>query len=423
MLGTSKKMRHIAVLLLRRHIQQNFGTNFCSSRKLVFWKTYLCFSPTSRMVQTCALRYNSRSSYDADEEDDEKKEEMRKEAIQSALSTQTYFNSKHRNKETFEVMLEVFEKANPTKRGLVEFIFAARKHLVEYGVQYDLDIYKKLIKLLPEGKYVAQNVWQAEFSHYPKQQDCIVRLLDDMEKLGLCADKQMIDLLIKRFGRHSDPVRKCSRQIYWVPKFRNANPWPVPFPPITDPFLIAKLAIERICTPDPQSVVSVWQSKSVPEALDETYIVSGQSPTQQELLAKLPKNESIFVEGPLNLWFGKARINYFMLRADTPRRPTQLQDPDDVSNLKNPFLFESSDIVEVPSVHEQEDGTILAVCATGTSSRDSILSWIRLLEIHGNPALSEIPVTFSLKSPKGDVTPVDKDGPVTGDESEKLGDK
>ncbi|KAE8744644.1 hypothetical protein FOCC_FOCC008773 [Frankliniella occidentalis] len=422
LLDTPIKMRHFAILLLRRHIS-TLGTNLVWSRKFELPKKFLC-GPTRRMVQTCAVKFKSNNesfNTEADDEDEEK-EKIRKEAMQSALSTQTYFNSKHRNKETFEVMLEIYEKTNPTKRGVVEFIFAARKHLVGYNVQYDLDIYKKLIQLLPEDKYVTQNAWQSEFSHYPKQQDCIVRLLDDMEKRGLCADNHMIELLIKRFGEKSNPVRKCYRQIYWTPKLRKANPWPVPFPPISDPFLIAKLAIERICTVDPQSVVSVWQSKSVPEALDETYIVSGQSPTQQELLAKLPRDETIFVEGPLDLWFGRARINYFMLRSDRTKL-YEPQDPDDISNFKIPFLFEPSAVVEAPSVHEQEDGTILAVCATGTSSRDSVLSWIRLLETNGNPALAEIPVVFSLRAPRADVAPIDKDGPVTGDEGEKLADK
>jgi len=42
------------------------------------------------------------------------------------------------------------------------------------------------------------------------------------------------------------------------------------------------------------------------------------------------------------------------------------------------------EVANVPSVHEQEDGVILAVCATGTSSHDSVLSWIRFLV---NPSL------------------------------------
>lgn len=49
-------------------------------------------------------------------------------------------------------------------------------------------------------------------------------------------------------------------------------------------------------------------------------------------------------------------------------------------------------------MHQQEDGTIFAICATGTSTKDSLLSWIRLLESNGNPTLGEIPVLFRFKS-------------------------
>ena len=52
-------------------------------------------------------------------------------------------------------------------------------------------------------------------------------------------------------------------------------------------------------------------------------------------------------------------------------------------------------------MHSQEDGVILAVCATGSSSRDSVLSWIRFLE-DSNPRLGkDISVLFTLKSPIG----------------------
>lgn len=56
-----------------------------------------------------------------------------------------------------------------------------------------------------------------------------------------------------------------------------------------------------------------------------------------------------------------------------------------------------------PSVHEQEDGIIFSLCATGTSSKDSLLSWIRHLEKDGNPALGSIPVVFTLKSGEKEV--------------------
>lgn len=49
------------------------------------------------------------------------------------------------------------------------------------------------------------------------------------------------------------------------------------------------------------------------------------------------------------------------------------------------------------SVHEQEDGTILAMCCTGTSSKDSLLSWIRFLR-KSNPKLDNIPILFKIRT-------------------------
>lgn len=48
-------------------------------------------------------------------------------------------------------------------------------------------------------------------------------------------------------------------------------------------------------------------------------------------------------------------------------------------------------------MHEQEDGNILAMCITGTSSRDSLVSWIRYLQT-SNPNLEQIPVIFKLRT-------------------------
>lgn len=94
----------------------------------------------------------------------------------------------------------------------------------------------------------------------------------------------------------------------------------------------------------------------------------------------------------------------------------------DVTHFNIPFTFETNKkIIKKPSVHEQEDGTILAVCATGSSSRDALLSWIRLLEQNGNPALGKIPVIFSMKSPLGDIVPINNDGPIPqSDEPQKV---
>lgn len=59
---------------------------------------------------------------------------------------------------------------------------------------------------------------------------------------------------------------------------------------------------------------------------------------------------------------------------------------------------ENNKIALKRSIHQQDDGTIYAICATGTSTKDSLLSWIRLLEIHGNPQLANLPVLFKFRS-------------------------
>jgi len=72
-----------------------------------------------------------------------------------------------------------------------------------------------------------------------------------------------------------------------------------------------------------------------------------------------------------------------------------------IAEMFNWSLFEEEKpkALEVPpSVHEQEDGTILAMCITGTSSKESLTSWIRFLE-RSNEKLSQIPVVFRLQTP------------------------
>ena len=44
----------------------------------------------------------------------------------------------------------------------------------------------------------------------------------------------------------------------------------------------------------------------------------------------------------------------------------------------------------------------MGCCATGTSTKDSLLSWVRFLQ-RQNPDLQDIPILFSLTSPIGPV--------------------
>lgn len=79
----------------------------------------------------------------------------------------------------------------------------------------------------------------------------------------------------------------------------------------------------------------------------------------------------------------------------------------DVSKIEVPIFNivpPKKEIILYPSVHEQDDGVIFALCATGTSSKDSLLSWIRHLEKDDNPSLGSIPVVFTLKTGEKELT-------------------
>lgn len=81
-------------------------------------------------------------------------------------------------------MIKIFESKDKHRRNHVEFIYAALKNMDAFGVQKDLATYKALINVMPKGKFIPQNIFQAEFMHYPKQQQCIIDLLEKMEDNG-----------------------------------------------------------------------------------------------------------------------------------------------------------------------------------------------------------------------------------------------
>lgn len=221
-----------------------------------------------------------------------------------------------KTKDVYLSMVNIFSERDVHRRNHVEFIYAAMKHMSEFGVEHDLEVYKALINVMPKGKMLPKNVFQAEFMHYPKQQQCIIDLLEQMEDLGVIPDYEMEAMLLNIFGRQGHPLRKYWRMMYWMPKFKNASPWPLPNPMPDDTLEIAKLAVERMCTVDARSLVTVYDTKEVKDAIDDTWIVSGMSPEQRDLLKDHHRSKALYIEGPFIIWLRNRSINYFTLRAD-----------------------------------------------------------------------------------------------------------
>lgn len=92
---------------------------------------------------------------------------------------------KAKNKESFiQAVDKYLEKESVYRRGHVEFMEAAMAKMKDFGVHKDLDCYKKMLQLFPEGKMIPKSDWQVELMHYPKQQQTAIFLMDQMEYQG-----------------------------------------------------------------------------------------------------------------------------------------------------------------------------------------------------------------------------------------------
>lgn len=129
-------------------------------------------------------------------------------------------------------------------------------------------------------------------------------------------DIEVRDMIQNIFGNRSHPMYKVGRMLYWMPKFKHLSPWLLPDPIPEDSLELAKLAVRQMCTVDVESVVRVLDTDHVENSLDKTWIVSGQSPEQVNLLAKHSASSPLKIEGPFAIWLRNRSINYFTLVGD-----------------------------------------------------------------------------------------------------------
>ncbi|XP_015438813.1 PREDICTED: evolutionarily conserved signaling intermediate in Toll pathway, mitochondrial [Dufourea novaeangliae] len=288
-----------------------------------------------------------------------------------------------KEKETYLDIIRLYVKNNNMRRGQAEFILHAMKYMDEFGVNKDLDTYKALLDVFPKGDYIPRNMYQNMLYHYPKQQDTALQLLSKMESNRVIPDYEMQEMILNIFGEKSQPARKFWRIMYWMPKFCRLNPWPVPEPAPREPKELAYYGIKKLCSIDVQAKITEYKTKDVPDAM-------------QELLAVQSTDKSLFIEGPFMVWVADSCLDYFVLKGEPIKREVICESWDDVSDLKIPFWEQLNNKIPV-TIHEQDDGVYYAICFTGTSSKDSLLSWIRCLQ-KTNPALNDIPIVFKIRS-------------------------
>lgn len=129
------------------------------------------------------IRYDSSSSKGEKEEKDDKKDGS--DVFDNKLMVRDSFDSiADKNKNSYLSMVDIFLDRDVHRRNHVEFIYAALKNMEKFGVHRDIEVYKALMNVMPKEKFIPKNMFQAEFMHYPKQQQCMIDLLEQMEDNG-----------------------------------------------------------------------------------------------------------------------------------------------------------------------------------------------------------------------------------------------
>ncbi|XP_071782214.2 evolutionarily conserved signaling intermediate in Toll pathway, mitochondrial [Centroberyx gerrardi] len=310
-----------------------------------------------------------------------------------------------KTKATFSKVVDVFNKRDVRRRGHVEFIYAALKKMAEFGVERDLVVYNKLLDVFPKEIFVPRNFIQRMFNHYPRQQECGVQVLEQMENYGIMPNVETKVLLVQIFGEKSHPMRKYQRLMYWFPKFKHINPFPVPLQLPEDPVDLARLSLTRIAG-DRDAKVTVYQMPCTDitetgEEITLPHIVGIQSPDQIELLARHNTSRPVFVEGPFPLWLRKTCVYYYILRAEPVPLDEKVEEPYDPERCFDFPLQLNLDLQrdlgddESFDMEDVDEGPVFAMCMTSQGDQATLNQWISGLQ-QANPVLGRVPTLFRL---------------------------
>ncbi|XP_073743877.1 evolutionarily conserved signaling intermediate in Toll pathway, mitochondrial isoform X3 [Callorhinus ursinus] len=331
-----------------------------------------------------------------------------------------------RDKANFVRAVQNFGQHNVHKRGHVDFIYLALRKMREYGVERDLAVYNLLLDIFPKEVFRPRSIFQSMFIHYPRQQECGIAVLEQMESHGVMPNKETEFLLIQIFGRKSYPMLKYVRMKLWFSRFKNINPFPVPRDLPQDPVDLAKLGLRHM-EPNLSATVTIYQglgatsfhpssSLQMPSSKDSTgtadptepHIVGIQTPDQQAALAHHNPARPIFVEGPFSLWLRDKCVYYHILRADLlPPEEREVEEIPEEWNLHYPMQLDLEygrsgwDDYEF-DIHKVEEGPVFAICMAGAHDQATLAKWIQGLQ-ETNPALAQIPVVFRLAGSTGEL--------------------
>lgn len=201
--------------------------------------------------------------------------------------------------------------------------------------------------------------------------------------LGVMPDSELEQMLLNIFGRRGIPLRKYWRMMYWMPKFKNLSPWPLPESLPDNTLELANLAIQRITSVDPDTKIDVWQvtfltliyfycityclrliiylitieyyilehsvssnilcqTEEIEASIDKTWIVCAQSRIQKVLLAEQPPDIPLVIKGPFNIYLRDQVVTYFLLLGKTRPEYEDNTDTDGIFSLLSLFFDNKS---------------------------------------------------------------------------------
>ncbi|XGW25709.1 hypothetical protein V3C99_006819, partial [Haemonchus contortus] len=295
-----------------------------------------------------------------------------------------------RNKESFMAAIANFRESKP--RGHVEFITTALKYLKEYGIHKDLDVYKALLNIFPKGKMIPQNTFQRIFLHFPVQQNCCVKVLDEMEWHGVHPDKEIHDIVVNAFGEWNFATRKIKRMLYWMPKLRYSNKYLdrriVEGKSLTAAEL-AGVALKMMC-PDPGTAISLTRIAPT-ETEKDAWLAFAQSHIQKNLIRDIPEDTEVFIDGPHTVYVMEHQVQYITMTC-TPLYPPgdEFKHETFEEDFSHWFTEWKNERYErKTSVHEQKHETILALGAMHRNDNKTASLWLERLQ-EENPNLSRL---------------------------------
>lgn len=313
-----------------------------------------------------------------------------------------------------------------SRMSYVEFIDEALNKAKELGLEKNLDLYKELLRIFPPGQFWPTNSLEFGLFHAP-QQLAVTRLFHQMNRNGLKTDKEFEKLVVNAFSKKSDVWLLVTRYNYWSMKFRNADENPLPEELPNEPHQLAKLAMMRML-PDHKSIITVTNTSKVTGSTDKTWVVSSQSPTQQAIIDRLDAKSTLYIEDGGLIFVGSRFLSYFVLKyyVDDKTAESKKERPPDYNfnTLKMSFFGMpiKDKLTSLEDKHYADGSYILAVCATGTSSQDSLLSWLKLLQ-QRNPQLSKLNVVFKMSRPSPEIIEYniqDESGPRDSEHQEEV---